>query len=125
MSAFSLPFSAEDSESGVYMRFMRSHKCYDIVPTSSKLVVFDTTLQVSVPRAGEFLVYPSESCFRGDLTAARDVPARGRGSLRTRSLRRSHVRAVRFLSSFCRHGNSSSKELRSQNLLCGVWHLGI
>ncbi|XP_031520873.1 5'-AMP-activated protein kinase subunit gamma-2 isoform X6 [Papio anubis] len=37
---------AEDSESGVYMRFMRSHKCYDIVPTSSKLVVFDTTLQV-------------------------------------------------------------------------------
>ncbi|ELR46437.1 5'-AMP-activated protein kinase subunit gamma-2, partial [Bos mutus] len=39
-------FSAEDSESGVYMRFMRSHKCYDIVPTSSKLVVFDTTLQV-------------------------------------------------------------------------------
>lgn len=26
---------------------MRSHKCYDIVPTSSKLVVFDTTLQVS------------------------------------------------------------------------------
>ncbi|MXQ92123.1 hypothetical protein E5288_WYG012385 [Bos mutus] len=37
---------SEDSESGVYMRFMRSHKCYDIVPTSSKLVVFDTTLQV-------------------------------------------------------------------------------
>ncbi|XP_012374171.1 5'-AMP-activated protein kinase subunit gamma-2 isoform X3 [Dasypus novemcinctus] len=36
----------EDSESCVYMRFMRSHKCYDIVPTSSKLVVFDTTLQV-------------------------------------------------------------------------------
>uniref|UniRef100_A0A673U6X8 Protein kinase AMP-activated non-catalytic subunit gamma 2 n=1 Tax=Suricata suricatta TaxID=37032 RepID=A0A673U6X8_SURSU len=28
------------------MRFMKSHKCYDIVPTSSKLVVFDTTLQV-------------------------------------------------------------------------------
>ncbi|XP_049498275.1 5'-AMP-activated protein kinase subunit gamma-2 [Panthera uncia] len=45
-SAFFLSFSAEDSESGVYMRFMRSHKCYDIVPTSSKLVVFDTTLQV-------------------------------------------------------------------------------
>uniref|UniRef100_A0A8D2AYM9 Protein kinase AMP-activated non-catalytic subunit gamma 2 n=1 Tax=Sciurus vulgaris TaxID=55149 RepID=A0A8D2AYM9_SCIVU len=40
--------AVEDSESGVYMRFMRSHKCYDIVPTSSKLVVFDTTLQVSV-----------------------------------------------------------------------------
>ncbi|XP_073916449.1 5'-AMP-activated protein kinase subunit gamma-2 isoform X3 [Castor canadensis] len=40
---------AEDSESGVYMRFMRSHKCYDIVPTSSKLVVFDTTLQLIGP----------------------------------------------------------------------------
>ncbi|KFO27618.1 5'-AMP-activated protein kinase subunit gamma-2 [Fukomys damarensis] len=40
------PRTVKDSESGVYMRFMRSHKCYDIVPTSSKLVVFDTTLQV-------------------------------------------------------------------------------
>uniref|UniRef100_A0AAY4B0W8 CBS domain-containing protein n=1 Tax=Denticeps clupeoides TaxID=299321 RepID=A0AAY4B0W8_9TELE len=30
----------------VYTRFMKSHLCYDIVPTSSKLVVFDTTLQV-------------------------------------------------------------------------------
>uniref|UniRef100_A0A672SAL9 5'-AMP-activated protein kinase subunit gamma-2 n=1 Tax=Sinocyclocheilus grahami TaxID=75366 RepID=A0A672SAL9_SINGR len=36
----------EQSESDIYMRFMKSHKCYDIVPTSSKLVVFDTTLQV-------------------------------------------------------------------------------
>uniref|UniRef100_A0A8C5Q7T3 GTP-binding protein Rheb n=1 Tax=Leptobrachium leishanense TaxID=445787 RepID=A0A8C5Q7T3_9ANUR len=35
-----------ESESDFYMRFMKSHKCYDIVPTSSKLVVFDTTLQV-------------------------------------------------------------------------------
>uniref|UniRef100_A0A671PUY9 5'-AMP-activated protein kinase subunit gamma-2-like n=1 Tax=Sinocyclocheilus anshuiensis TaxID=1608454 RepID=A0A671PUY9_9TELE len=34
------------SEDDIYMRFMKSHKCYDIVPTSSKLVVFDTTLQV-------------------------------------------------------------------------------
>uniref|UniRef100_A0A8C4DS78 Protein kinase AMP-activated non-catalytic subunit gamma 2 n=1 Tax=Dicentrarchus labrax TaxID=13489 RepID=A0A8C4DS78_DICLA len=30
----------------IYMRFMKCHKCYDIIPTSSKLVVFDTTLQV-------------------------------------------------------------------------------
>ncbi|KAM6953741.1 5'-AMP-activated protein kinase subunit gamma-2-like [Aplochiton taeniatus] len=37
---------AEGSERDIYMRFMKSHKCYDIVPTSSKLVVFDTTLQV-------------------------------------------------------------------------------
>lgn len=39
---------------------MRSHKCYDIVPTSSKLVVFDTTLQVSEPRFPE-----SELCYFG------------------------------------------------------------
>uniref|UniRef100_A0A4W3I627 Protein kinase, AMP-activated, gamma 2 non-catalytic subunit a n=1 Tax=Callorhinchus milii TaxID=7868 RepID=A0A4W3I627_CALMI len=36
----------EESDSDIYMRFMKSHKCYDIVPTSSKLVVFDTSLQV-------------------------------------------------------------------------------
>ncbi|XP_045146081.1 5'-AMP-activated protein kinase subunit gamma-2 [Echinops telfairi] len=46
METFWHMYQSEDSESGVYMRFMRSHKCYDIVPTSSKLVVFDTTLQV-------------------------------------------------------------------------------
>jgi 5'-AMP-activated protein kinase regulatory gamma subunit len=26
---------------------MKAHKCYDIIPTSSKLIVFDTELQVS------------------------------------------------------------------------------
>uniref|UniRef100_A0A673INB1 5'-AMP-activated protein kinase subunit gamma-1-like n=1 Tax=Sinocyclocheilus rhinocerous TaxID=307959 RepID=A0A673INB1_9TELE len=36
----------EDEGNDIYMRFMKSHKCYDIVPTSSKLVVFDTSLQV-------------------------------------------------------------------------------
>ncbi|KAI1885016.1 hypothetical protein AGOR_G00215840 [Albula goreensis] len=30
----------------VYMKFMKNHCCYDAIPTSSKLVVFDTTLQV-------------------------------------------------------------------------------
>ncbi|XP_061465337.1 5'-AMP-activated protein kinase subunit gamma-3 isoform X2 [Rhineura floridana] len=29
-----------------YMHFMRSHRCYDAIPTSSKLVVFETTLQI-------------------------------------------------------------------------------
>uniref|UniRef100_K7FXR2 Protein kinase AMP-activated non-catalytic subunit gamma 2 n=1 Tax=Pelodiscus sinensis TaxID=13735 RepID=K7FXR2_PELSI len=43
---FLLFTAAEESESDIYMRFMKSNKCYDIVPTSSKLVVFDTTLQV-------------------------------------------------------------------------------
>ncbi|KAL0966146.1 hypothetical protein UPYG_G00291510 [Umbra pygmaea] len=37
---------AAEPESDIYMRFMKSHSCYDIVPTSSKLVVFDTGLQV-------------------------------------------------------------------------------
>uniref|UniRef100_A0A087XYX9 Protein kinase AMP-activated non-catalytic subunit gamma 2 n=1 Tax=Poecilia formosa TaxID=48698 RepID=A0A087XYX9_POEFO len=37
---------SEEPERDIYMRFMKCHKCYDIVPTSSKLVVFDTTLQV-------------------------------------------------------------------------------
>uniref|UniRef100_UPI00398F1398 5'-AMP-activated protein kinase subunit gamma-1 isoform X1 n=2 Tax=Pristiophorus japonicus TaxID=55135 RepID=UPI00398F1398 len=35
-----------DSNNEVYTRFMKSHRCYDLVPTSSKLVVFDTSLQV-------------------------------------------------------------------------------
>ncbi|KAJ0070067.1 hypothetical protein NL108_002390 [Boleophthalmus pectinirostris] len=30
----------------IYMNFMKSHCCYDAIPTSSKLVIFDTTLQV-------------------------------------------------------------------------------
>uniref|UniRef100_A0A8D3C6L7 Protein kinase, AMP-activated, gamma 2 non-catalytic subunit b n=1 Tax=Scophthalmus maximus TaxID=52904 RepID=A0A8D3C6L7_SCOMX len=38
--------TAAEPEGDIYMRFMKSHKCYDIVPTSSKLVVFDTALQV-------------------------------------------------------------------------------
>uniref|UniRef100_A0A8C6UP22 Protein kinase, AMP-activated, gamma 2 non-catalytic subunit b n=1 Tax=Neogobius melanostomus TaxID=47308 RepID=A0A8C6UP22_9GOBI len=38
--------AAAEPESDIYLRFMKSHKCYDIVPTSSKLVVFDTALQV-------------------------------------------------------------------------------
>lgn len=30
----------------VYMHFMQKHTCYDAMATSSKLVIFDTTLQV-------------------------------------------------------------------------------
>jgi len=37
---------SSDPEHNVYTRFMKSHRCYDLVPTSSKLVVFDTSLQV-------------------------------------------------------------------------------
>ncbi|XP_055072020.2 5'-AMP-activated protein kinase subunit gamma-3b isoform X1 [Misgurnus anguillicaudatus] len=35
-----------DPEDDVYSKFFMSHCCYDAIPTSSKLVVFDTTLQV-------------------------------------------------------------------------------
>uniref|UniRef100_G1SV35 5'-AMP-activated protein kinase subunit gamma-1 n=1 Tax=Oryctolagus cuniculus TaxID=9986 RepID=G1SV35_RABIT len=35
-----------DSNNSVYTSFMKSHRCYDLIPTSSKLVVFDTSLQV-------------------------------------------------------------------------------
>uniref|UniRef100_A0A8D2II95 Protein kinase AMP-activated non-catalytic subunit gamma 3 n=1 Tax=Varanus komodoensis TaxID=61221 RepID=A0A8D2II95_VARKO len=37
-------FLGPDAET--YMHFMRSHRCYDAIPTSSKLVVFETTLQI-------------------------------------------------------------------------------
>lgn len=30
----------------VYMHFMQEHTCYDAMATSSKLVIFDTTLEV-------------------------------------------------------------------------------
>uniref|UniRef100_A0A8C8AA10 Protein kinase AMP-activated non-catalytic subunit gamma 3 n=1 Tax=Otus sunia TaxID=257818 RepID=A0A8C8AA10_9STRI len=37
-------FQTPDAE--VYMHFMRSHCCYDAVPTSCKLVVFDVSLEI-------------------------------------------------------------------------------
>uniref|UniRef100_A0A8C6LUN5 Uncharacterized protein n=1 Tax=Nothobranchius furzeri TaxID=105023 RepID=A0A8C6LUN5_NOTFU len=40
--------TSNESERDIYMRFMKCHKCYDIIPTSSKLVVFDTTLQCAL-----------------------------------------------------------------------------
>uniref|UniRef100_A0A4W5R418 5'-AMP-activated protein kinase subunit gamma-1 n=1 Tax=Hucho hucho TaxID=62062 RepID=A0A4W5R418_9TELE len=54
---FQIPFAVDDVDCqkepllgdpdyNVYTRFMKSHRCYDLVPTSSKLVVFDTSLQV-------------------------------------------------------------------------------
>uniref|UniRef100_UPI003AAAC012 5'-AMP-activated protein kinase subunit gamma-1 isoform X1 n=1 Tax=Centroberyx gerrardi TaxID=166262 RepID=UPI003AAAC012 len=36
----------KEAEATVYMNFMKSHCCYDAIPTSCKLVIFDTTLQV-------------------------------------------------------------------------------
>lgn len=36
----------------IYTRFVKCHKCYDLIPTSSKLVVFDTSLQVGREKRG-------------------------------------------------------------------------
>ena len=38
---------ADDNEELIFAKFMKAHKCYDLIPTSSKLVVFDTQLNVS------------------------------------------------------------------------------
>ncbi|VDK67880.1 unnamed protein product [Litomosoides sigmodontis] len=35
-----------ESQDAVYSSFMRAHKCYDLIPTSTKLVVLDTELPV-------------------------------------------------------------------------------
>uniref|UniRef100_A0A8C2Q8P9 Protein kinase, AMP-activated, gamma 2 non-catalytic subunit a n=1 Tax=Cyprinus carpio TaxID=7962 RepID=A0A8C2Q8P9_CYPCA len=59
--------TSESFLSDIYMRFMKLHKCYDIVPTSSKLVVFDTTLQV---RALSELMYLS--CFSAGMLTITD-----------------------------------------------------
>lgn len=34
------------SEDLAFARFMSSHHCYDVMPSSSKLVIFDTQLSV-------------------------------------------------------------------------------
>uniref|UniRef100_A0A2H1VHA2 SFRICE_020488 n=1 Tax=Spodoptera frugiperda TaxID=7108 RepID=A0A2H1VHA2_SPOFR len=47
-------FSEED-ESQIFVKFFKFHKCYDLIPTSAKLVVFDT--QLLVKKAFFALVY--------------------------------------------------------------------
>lgn len=47
--------STEEDESQIFVKFFRFHKCYDLVPTSAKLVVFDT--QLLVKKAFYALVY--------------------------------------------------------------------
>lgn len=41
------PPAGTDPDTFIYTNFMKSHSCYDAIPTSSKLVIFDTTLQVA------------------------------------------------------------------------------
>ncbi|CAG5129979.1 unnamed protein product, partial [Candidula unifasciata] len=45
----------DENEDQVFAKFMRAHKCYDIIPTSAKLVIFDT--QLNVKKAFFALVY--------------------------------------------------------------------
>jgi len=42
-------------EQQIYVKFFHYHKCYDLIPTSAKLVVFDT--QLLVKKAFFALVY--------------------------------------------------------------------
>ncbi|KAM9486982.1 5'-AMP-activated protein kinase subunit gamma-3b isoform 1-T1 [Clarias gariepinus] len=47
--SFPLPLStepAQEPDTYIYTKFFMDHCCYDAIPTSSKLVIFDTTLQV-------------------------------------------------------------------------------
>ncbi|KHJ49042.1 CBS domain protein, partial [Trichuris suis] len=50
------PLLLENKEQ-IYSQFIKSHRCYDLIPTSTKLVVFDTEL--SVKKAFFALVYNS------------------------------------------------------------------
>ncbi|KAL8596722.1 hypothetical protein ACOMHN_025772 [Nucella lapillus] len=45
----------DENEDQVFSKFMRAHKCYDLIPTSAKLVIFDT--QLNVKKAFFALVY--------------------------------------------------------------------
>ncbi|XP_078408785.1 5'-AMP-activated protein kinase subunit gamma-1-like isoform X3 [Cetorhinus maximus] len=65
-----------EPDADIYMNFMKVHQCYDAIPTSSKLVVFDITLQVKKAflamvangvRAAP-LWNSKEQCFVGMLT---------------------------------------------------------
>lgn len=48
-------FILEEDESQIFVKFFKFHKCYDLIPTSAKLVVFDT--QLLVKKAFFALVY--------------------------------------------------------------------
>lgn len=45
----------EENEAQIFVKFFKFHKCYDLIPTSAKLVVFDT--QLLVKKAFFALVY--------------------------------------------------------------------
>ena len=49
------PFLSEQDETQIFAKFFHYHTCYDLIPTSAKLVVFDT--QLLVKKAFFALVY--------------------------------------------------------------------
>lgn len=52
---FLMMLFSEEDESQIFVKFFKFHKCYDLIPTSAKLVVFDT--QLLVKKAFFALVY--------------------------------------------------------------------
>ncbi|XP_057373114.1 uncharacterized protein LOC130693856 isoform X2 [Daphnia carinata] len=71
-----LDFGDLDDENQIFVKFFKFHKCYDLIPTSAKLVVFDT--QLLVKKAFFALVHngvraaplwdSKKQCFVGMLT---------------------------------------------------------
>ena len=39
---------SDDTEGGVFANYLKRHSCYEIVPKSAKIVIFDTRLLVSL-----------------------------------------------------------------------------
>jgi len=43
---FFVLFNLDDKNTHSYANFLKNHSCYDIIPNSTKIVVFDTSLKV-------------------------------------------------------------------------------
>ncbi len=68
--------SLENDEARIFVKFFQFHKCYDLIPTSAKLVVFDT--QLLVKKAFFALVYNGvRAAPLWDSTNQRSVPSYG------------------------------------------------
>ena len=68
---------SEEDESQIFVKFFKFHKCYDLIPTSAKLVVFDTHLLVK--KAFFALVYNGKFVFSPMIT--RDLWLAVRGTM--------------------------------------------
>ena len=59
---FNFPIS-EKEETQIFAKFFHYHMCYDLIPTSAKLVVFDTQLFVKKAFSVYFLLFPYPKNF--------------------------------------------------------------